>query len=121
MQNLPDIGSGLSKQHHDYLLMTVYVFAQHADYDRAKQIIDGMLALGLRSGQVLISQAVLEFFSGNFDGTLRCLDKMEKHDADITKHTLERDRMLRFLRARCLYAIGQEAKAENIAAQLAAH
>ncbi|WP_341367304.1 hypothetical protein [Yoonia sp. BS5-3] len=110
----------LTDRQRDYLLLTIFVFAQHGDHARAKQIVDGMLALGERSEKVFISQAVLEFFCGNHAEALRCLDHLDQVAG--TGKALDQDtkRMRQYLRARCYYASGQQAEAQSIAAKLTA-
>ncbi|MEM9785844.1 MAG: hypothetical protein AAF801_05045 [Pseudomonadota bacterium] len=120
MNIVANIRPHLLNRQRDYLLMTVFVFAQHGDYARAKQIIDGMLALGERSERMLISQAVLEFFCGNYAAALRCLDDLDRLASDGRKAGQDTIRMRHYLRARCLYASGREAEAQDIATQLAA-
>ncbi len=100
--------------------MTVFVFAQHGDHARAKQIVDGMLALGERSKKVLISQAVLEFFCGNYALSLRCLDDLDQMEDAQKRPNPDVKRMRQYLRARCHYSSGRQAEAQDIAAMLVA-
>ena len=104
----------------DYLLMTVFVLARHNDHVRAKQIVEGMIALGERSEKILISQAVLEFFCGNYAVALRCLDELDQMDGAKSTRDPDTLRMRRYLRARCYYSSGRQTEAQDIAAQLAA-
>ncbi|MEM9717317.1 MAG: hypothetical protein AAF826_12455 [Pseudomonadota bacterium] len=120
MNILASIRPHLLNRQRDYLLMTVFVFAQHGDYVRAKQIIDGMFALGERSEKILISQAVLEFFCGNYADALRCLDDLDRIADDGRQASQDTMRMRHYLRARCLYSSGRQAEAQDIATQLAA-
>lgn len=110
----------LQPRQRDYLLMTVFVFTQHGDYVRAKQIIDGMLAIGERSQKLLISQAVLEFFCGNYALALLCLDDLDRMEDAKKSPDPESKRMRQYLRARCHYSSGRQAEAQDIAATLAA-
>lgn len=119
MNLVTDIQPRLVNRQRDYLLMTVFVFAQHGDHARAKQIIDGMLALGERSEKVLISQAVLEFFCGNYAVSLRCLDDLDRMAGSEKTRDHNAKRMRQYLRARCYYSSGRQTEAQDIAAQLA--
>lgn len=100
--------------------MMVYVLAQHGDHVRAKQIIDGMIALGERSEKILISQAVLEFFCGNYAVALRCLDDLDRMSDGQKVTDKDTRRMRKYLRARCYYSSGREAEAQDIATGLTA-
>ena len=120
MELVTDIKPHLQSRQRDYLLMTVYMLAEHGDYTRAKQIIDGMLALGERSEMILTSQAVLEFFCGNYAMALRCLDDLDRTTGGQKTPAKDEIRMRQYLRARCYYSSGREAEAQDIATGLAA-
>ncbi|MDX8355154.1 hypothetical protein [Cognatiyoonia sp. IB215182] len=120
MSVLVDVRSPLSDQQRDYLLMTVFVFARNGETQRAKQIVDGLLAIGERSTKVRTAQAVLAFLAEDYALALNCLDRM---DGDLHQDKPLNDeaaRMRQYLRARCYYSVGREDEASDIAAQISA-
>ncbi len=109
----------LGRRERDYLLVTIFVFAQHGAYDRAKTLVDAMLATGDETQDVLLAEAILSFFCDDFDLTLSCLDKLESRDGGtLATPSDDADRMRVYLRARCHFAQGREADAKAIAATL---
>ncbi|MEL7390063.1 MAG: hypothetical protein AAFN76_09805 [Pseudomonadota bacterium] len=115
MSVVADIQPTLSKQQLDYLLMTVFVFARNGEIQRAKHIVDGLLALGERTGKVRTAQAVLAFLVEDYALTLRCLDSLD-HDSEADNSQNEiAARMRHYLRARCYYNVGREDEACDIA------
>jgi hypothetical protein len=109
----------LSRRERDYLLVTIFVFAQHGAFDRAKTLVDAMLATGDETPEVLLAEAILSFFCEDFDLTLNCLDKLDAMDETLfaIAHS-DTARMRTFLRARCHFAQGREADAKAVAAAL---
>lgn len=109
----------LSRRERDYMLVTIFVFAQHGAFDRAKTLVNAMLATGDETSEVLLAEAILSFFCNDFDLTLSCLDKLDAQDETLFAIAQsDRARMRTFLRARCHFAQGREADAKAIAVAL---
>jgi len=120
MSVLVDVRSPLSDQQRDYLLMTVFVFARNGETQRAKQIVDGLLAIGEHSIKVRTAQAVLAFLDEDFALTLNCLDRLDSDLQEAKPLNDEAKRMRQYLRARCYYNVGRQREASDIAAQISA-
>ncbi len=113
------MGDALTRRERDYLLVTIFVFAQHGAYERAKTLVDAMLAIGDDTPEVLLAEAILSFFCDDFDLTLNCLDKLDARGGDaFGAPSDEIERMRVFLRARCHFVQGREADAKALAAVL---
>lgn len=118
MSVIADIQPSLSDQQRDYLLMTVFVFARNGETQRARQIVDGLLAIGEHSIKVRTAQAVLAFLDEEYALALNCLDRLDRDLQDDKPLNDEAKRMRQYLRARCYYNVGREGEASDIAAQI---
>lgn len=123
MQALQNTNPPLEDRQRDYLLLTVFVLGQHGHFDRAKALVDGLVALDDQGDDLLLAQAVLAFFADDFHKTITCLDTLDERTAALaspSKKETEAKRMRRYLRARCYFQTGKQEEASLIAADLSA-
>ena len=115
----PDTSEQDETRQYDYLLLTIFVLSQHGHYERAGILVEGMIALGDTTREVILARAVLEFFKEHYAACLDCLDQIDALDSQAKfKETKETKRMRAYLRARCHFQSGDEEAARNIAKQL---
>lgn len=106
----------LGTKHRDFLLLTIFVLTQHGLVERASILLDAMIAAGDSSKDVRLAEAVLSFFLEDYDRTLESLEKLDRIDPieRFGQQKLnERQRMRRYLRAKCLHEIRAEAEARD--------
>ncbi len=106
----------LGTKHRDFLLLTIFVLTQHGLVERATVLLDAMIAAGDSSKDVRLAEAVLSFFMEDYDRTLESLEKLDRIDPieRFGQQKLnERQRMRRYLRAKCLHEIRAEAEARD--------
>ncbi len=100
----------------DFLLLTVFVLAQQGQIDRAGVLAEALHLVGDDSAEILLARAVLRFFVEDFAAALAVLEELDRL-APIerfgTYRLDERQRMRRYLKARCLYALGDAAGARD--------
>jgi hypothetical protein len=92
----------------DFVLLTVYVLAQHGYVEKATELIEGLHAAGDSTGHVLLARAVLRFFARDFRAALGCLEELDKVDPveRFGHYRLnDRQRMRRYIKARCLFEL----------------
>ncbi len=120
MSEQGDLRSPLSAPQRDYLLMTIFVLVQNGKILAAKQIVDGLLALGERSTNVRTAEAVLAFLSEEYSFALNCLDRLDSDLREGEPLGDEVEHLLQYLRARCYYSVGRKREAGDIVAQITA-
>lgn len=90
----------------DFLLLNIFVLAQQGYVGKAGALADALYLMGERSADVLFARAVVAFLAENWDQTLTCLEELDREDPmeRFGSYTLtDRQRMRRYLKARCLY------------------
>lgn len=100
----------------DFLLLTVFVLAQQGYVDRAGVLAEALYLLGDYGPDVLLARAVLRFLAGEWAPSLSCLEELDRLDPveRFGTYTLdERQRMRRFLSARCQFELGDAARARD--------
>ncbi len=105
----------------DYLLIIVFIFAQHGDYVRARIIIDGILALKERSTDLQFEKAILEYHCCEYKKALGCLDALDQTTGAQSEDSCKFDWARKYLRARCYCFCNREKEAQDIAAELASY
>jgi hypothetical protein len=100
----------------DFLLLNIFVLAQHGYVDRAGVLAEALYLVGDASAEVQLARAVLRFFAGEWAATLACLDELDRLDPieRFGNYTLtDRQRMRRYLKARCLYELDDKIRARD--------
>ncbi|RVU12574.1 hypothetical protein [Methylobacterium oryzihabitans] len=108
--------AALDARGRDFLLLTIFVLAQQGYVDRAGILAEALHMAGDASAEVLLARAVLRFFAGDWAAALACLDELDRA-APVERfgsYTLtDRERMRRYLKARCLFELGETAGARE--------
>jgi len=98
------------QQQKDFLLLSVYVQAQHGHVDKAGVLLEALYGLGEYSSEIMIGRAVLRFFKRDWAAALSCLEELDRFDPieRFGQYRLtERQRMRRYLKARCLFELDE--------------
>ncbi len=100
----------------DFLLLTVFVLAQQGYIDRAGVLAEALHLLGDASAETLLARAVLRFFAGDWAAALAVLEELDTI-APIERFGSyrldDRQRMRRYLKARCLFELGEPVRARD--------
>lgn len=106
----------LSQRQVDYLQLTAFVLAQHGRHDRADQLLAALCAAGSGTIAVLLSRAVLRYHLGDYQQTIDLLEEIDAGDP-IERFGMqelsERQKLRRYLKARCYRELGNLAKAKD--------
>ncbi len=106
----------LTVRERDFLLLNIYVLAQHGYIQKAGTLAEALFMLGDGSVEVLLARAVLRFFAGEWASTLAVLDELDRVDPieRFGSYTMnDRQRMRRYLKARCLHELGETTRAKD--------
>ena len=106
----------LTSQQRDFLLLNVFVLSQHGYLDRAAILAEALFVAGDSSSEVMLARAVLRYLRGDWLSALTCLEELDRLDPieRFGAYKLsERQRMRRFLKARCLYELEQPGRAKD--------
>lgn len=101
-----------SRRERDFLMLNIYVLAQHGYIDRAGVLVEALYLMGDRSADLLLSRALVRFLAGEWRATLACLEELDRADPieRFGNYRLsERQRTRRYLKARCLYELKEKA------------
>src|SRR5262249_1408523 len=107
----------LSIRQRDFLLLSIFVLAQHGYVERAKMLAEALHVLGDSSREVMLARAVLRFFSQDWAAALACLDELDRIDPieRFGAYTMsDVQRMRRYLKARCFYELKQFPRARDV-------
>jgi hypothetical protein len=100
----------------DFLLLTVFVLAQQGYIDRAGVLAEALHMLGDASPETLLARAVLRFFAQDWAAALAVLDELDRL-APIERFGAyrldDRQRMRRYLKARCLHELEDKGRARD--------
>ncbi len=107
----------LSTQQRDFLLLSIFVLAQHGYTDRASALAELLHILGDASHEVTLARAILRFCARDWEGTLVCLNELDRvapieRFGAYTMNDLQR--MRRYLKARCFYELKDYANAKDV-------
>jgi hypothetical protein len=105
-----------SRRERDFILLNIFVLAQQGYIDRAGVLAEALYLMEDRSADVLFARAIVRFFSGEWRETLSCLEELDReHPIERfgTYKLTERERMRRYLKARCLYELKERAGARD--------
>lgn len=100
----------------DFMLLTIFVLTQHGYLDRAAILAEALFTMGESSSEVLLARAVLRFLKGDWLSALTCLEEVDRIDPieRFGQYKLtERQRMRRFIKARCLHELGETSRAKD--------
>lgn len=111
------MASELSPEQRDFMLLNIFVLAQHGYIERAGTLAEALYVLGDNSAEVVLARAVLHFFSQNWGSALACLEELDQI-APIEKFGLYRmnskQRMRRYLKARCFHEMREHQRARDV-------
>jgi hypothetical protein len=114
---LPVVIEQLPTRQRDFLLLNIFVLAQHGYIERAGVLADALHVLGDGSSEVTLARAVLRFFEQNWSSALACLDELDRIDP-IEKFgsyiMSDAQRMRRYLKARCFYELKEYPRARDV-------
>ncbi len=102
----------LDSRQRDFLLLNIFVLAQHGYIERAHTLAEAMYVAGEKSPDVLSARAVLRFFKGEWAAALACLDELDLADPIErfgSYRLTEVQRLRRYIKARCLYELRDQA------------
>ncbi|WP_181705339.1 hypothetical protein [Chthonobacter rhizosphaerae] len=108
--------AALDPRQRGFLLLTVYVLAQQGQIARARVLAEALHAAGDDGVDGLFVRAVIRFLDGDHPGTLRLLDDLDRRDPVErfgAYRLTDRQRVRRYLKARCLDALGDAAGARE--------
>lgn len=100
----------------DFLLLNIYVLAQHGYVEQAATLAEALFELGDGSAEVVLARAVLSFFRKDWRAALAALDELDRIDPieRFGHYRLnDRQRMRRYLKARSLHEIGERTRARD--------
>lgn len=106
----------LTERQRDFVLLSVFVLVQHGYIERAGVLLESLYILGEDSAAVLVGRAVLRFYRRDWAGALACLEELDRTDPieRFGEYKLtERQRMRRFLKARCLFELDEHARTRD--------
>lgn len=111
------MASQLSHQQRDFMLLNIFVLAQHGYIQRAGVLVEALLVLGDKSADVVLARAVMQFFTQNWTAALKSLDEVDRL-APIERFgsyiMTDKQRMRRYMKARCLYELNDRTRARDV-------
>jgi hypothetical protein len=118
MTEASDLGKieDISSRQRDFVLLTIFVLAQHKYLDRAAILAEALFIMGETSSEVVLARAVLRFLKCDWLSALTCLEEVDRLDPieRFGQYKLtESQRMRRFIKARCLHELGQPGRAKD--------
>lgn len=105
----------LTRLERDYVMLSILVRMQHARHHEARALIEGLLALGERTVQVLMAKAVVESALGDHEAvleTIRELDRIEPPEILSGRRIEDRIRVRSFMKARAVFGLTGELDAD---------
>ena len=106
----------LTGHQRDFTLLTIFVLAQHGYLDRAAILAEALFVTGDSSSEVMLARAILRYLKGDWLSALTCLEELDRLDPIErfgTYKLSDRQRMRRFLKARCLHELDQPGRAKD--------
>ncbi|QFT33966.1 hypothetical protein FIV00_25950 [Labrenzia sp. THAF82] len=112
----------LSKRQVDYITLLIFLLARHGKIDRARVLVDALIALGVRGEKTLVARIILKFLSADYQEALQELEDVEDgllpRIASAKRNDLRRT--LTYIRARCCCELDRRSEGERIARKLLA-
>ena len=108
--------SSATRKQRDFLLLSAFVYAQHGHIDKAGVLVESLYALGEYSIEAMVGRAILRFMKQEWAAALACLDELDRLDPmeRFGQYRLtERQRMRRYLKARCLFELNETTRARD--------
>lgn len=109
----------LNPREADFLMIAIFVRLQHQRADEAKVLIDGAMAAGLRTPEIVFASAVAENTLGNHAAALDAValcEEVEPAKVNLGAKTRRRIRMRSYIKARSLFALHGDLNEEGRAA-----
>jgi hypothetical protein len=106
--------TSLTTKQRDFLLLSIFVLTQHGYTQRASTLAEALYALGDATPEAILARTVLRFFRGEWAAALTCLEELDRIDPieRFGPYTMsDRQRMRRYLKARCLFEMNQRVPA----------
>lgn len=100
----------------DFVMLTVYVLVQQGYVARAGVLLEALYLAAGASPEVMLGRALLRFFRRDFSNALSCLEELDRIDPleRFGQYRLtERQRMRRYMKARCLYELNEDIRARD--------
>ncbi len=110
------MSDGLDAKQRGFLLLNIYVLAQQGYIERAATLAEAMHHSGDRSVDVTLARLVLAFMGGDHPRALALVDELDRIDPveRFGEYRLtDRQRMRRYIKARCLFESGDKAGARD--------
>lgn len=101
-------------------MLTAFVLARHGYIERARILVESLLALGEEGHDVQLARCVLRFLEKDYASALSGLDRLEaetRSKAPVADQPGSAS-MQHYLRARCLCETGRRPEGEAIAREL---
>ena len=122
MDNLPSLIESraprrdMPRDERDFILLSAFVLVQHGHIDRAGVLLESLYALGEYPREALVGRAILRFYKQDWRGALNCLEELDRFDPleRFGAYILtDRQRLRRYLKARCLFELGERESARE--------
>jgi hypothetical protein len=100
----------------DYLLLVISIRIQHLRHAEARVLVEGLLALGVETVEVLMAKAVVDNALGHHTDVLATLTRLDRLDPPEYRKGRKVDprvRMRSFLKAHATYALQGSLDAEG--------
>ena len=106
----------VSLRQRDFILLTIFVLTQQGYVQRAGLLAEALHALGDATPELQLARAVLRFMASEWAAALAILDDLDRI-APIERfgdyQMTERQRVRRYLKARCLHELGDQTRARD--------
>lgn len=104
----PASAAAPTRRERDFLLLNIFVLAQHGYFARARTLADALHLMGDTATEVLFARAIARFLMQDWADTLRALEELDHADPierfGAYRPTLQQ-RMRRYMKARSLFAL----------------
>lgn len=101
----------------DFVLLTVYVLAQQGYVARAGVLLEALHLASRPSADIMFGRAIVRFVKRDFSNALSCLEELDRLDPleRFGEYRLtERQRLRRYMKARCLFELNETGRAREI-------
>lgn len=104
------------RRERDFLLLNIYVFTRHGYFEQARILADALYLAGETGAEVLLARAVSRFLLREWTMALAALDELDRADPIERFGSYQptpKQRMRRYLKARCLHELGMGENASD--------